>query len=118
MRDRPDYAAWRTMPKSIEASIYNRARLALLRLGCPLRVEVPGHRGLEVILNDDLWLCVDANAEDQPVLAWFNFSGRRDNLHEPVTCSLDLYHRCAGLVMGSVIDALDEALAQRLHPVP
>lgn len=62
---------------------------------------------------------MDTNAEDQPVLAWFNFSGHgRDNLHEPVTCNLDLYHRCAGLVMGSVIDALDEALAQCLHSVP
>lgn len=119
MRNRPDYPALRAMPQSIEASICNHVRLALRRIGCPLRVEVPGHRGLEVIRDDDVWLCVDANADDQPVLAWRAFSGHgRDNLHEPVTCSLELYHRYAGLVMGSALDALDEAVSARLRGEP
>lgn len=117
MHDRPEYRPLRTMPKSIAASTYNHVRLALLRLGRPLRVELPRHRGLEIILDDDVWLCVDTGADDQPVLAWLEFSGRgRDNLHEPVTCNLELYHRCAGLVMGTALDALDEAVAARLHP--
>jgi len=115
MRDRLTHMALRTMPKSIEASIYNHVRLALRRLGCPLRIEIPEHRGLEITLDDDIWLCVDANADDQPVMAWLAFgTHRRDNLHEPVTCTLELYHRCAGLVMGSALDALGEALAERL----
>lgn len=111
MRERPRPTALRTMPKSIEASIYNHARLALRRLGSPLRVAVPGHRGLEIILDDHIWLCVDANADDQPVMAWVDFSGHhRDNLHEPIGCTLELYHRFSGLVMGSTLDALNEAL--------
>lgn len=115
MRGRLTHMTLRTMPKSIEASIYNRVRLALRRLGSPLRVAVPGHRGLEVMLDHQTWLCVDANTDDQPVMAWLNFAANhRDNLHEPVACTLELYHRCAGLVMGSVLDALDEALAERL----
>ena len=105
----------RRMPKSIEASIYNHVRLSLRRLGSPLRVEVPGHRGLEIILNDHIWLCVDANADDQPVMAWLDFAAHhRDNLHEPVSCTLEIYHRFGGLVMGSTLDSLDEALAERL----
>ena len=115
MRDRPKPTALRTMPKSIEASIYNYVRLALRRRGSPLRVAVPCHRGLEIILDDRAWLCVDANADDQPVMAWLDFASRhRDNLHEPVACTLELYHRCAGLVMGSALDSLGGALAETL----
>jgi hypothetical protein len=115
MRDQPTPTALRTMPKSIEASTYNHVRLALRRLGSPLRIAVPGHRGLEIILDDHFWLCVDANAEDLPVMAWLDFATQhRDNLHESVACTLELYHRCAGLVMGSVLDSLDEVLADQL----
>jgi len=116
MRDRSSHVALRTLPKSIEASVYNHVRLALLRLGRPLRIEVPRHRGLEMILDDDSWLCVDACADDQPIMAWLDFARHgRDSLHQPVTCTLELYHRCAGLVMGTVLDDLDVALAERLH---
>ena len=115
MRDRLKPTALRTMPKSIEASIYNHVRLALRRLDTPLRVAVPGHRGLEIILDDHIWLCVDTNADDQPVMAWLDFNvHHRSTLHEPVNCNLELYHRFAGLVMGSTLDSLDEALVERL----
>lgn len=116
MRERPTAMVLRTMPKSIEASVYNHVRLALRRFGAPLRVAVPEHRGLEILLDDNLWLCVDANAEDQPVMAWVEFAVRhRDNLHEPISCTLELYHRCAGLVMGSALDALNAALNDLLN---
>ena len=116
MRDWYTPTVLRTMPKSIEASVYNHVRLALRRLGAPLRVEVPGHRGLEIILDDHIWLCVDSNVGDQPVMAWLEFNAhQRSNLHEPISCNLELYHSCAGLVMGSTLDSLDEALIQRLN---
>ena len=115
MRDRSSHVALRTLPKSIEASVYNHVRLALLRLGRPLRIEVPRHRGLDVILDDDAWLVVDSCADDQPILAWLDFIRHgRDNLLAPMSCTLELYHRCAGLIMGTALDALDEALGARL----
>lgn len=117
MRDEHAPIALRTMPKTVEASVYNHVRLALRRLGAPLRVVVPGHRGLEIILDNHRWLCIDANAEDQPVMAWTDFASHgRDDLQAPVTCTLELYHRFAGLVMGSALDSLDEALHERLRP--
>lgn len=58
----------RIFPKKIEAACYNRGRLALLRLGDPLRVPLPLHRGLVVILNSAIWLCVDSFADNQPVV--------------------------------------------------
>lgn len=102
---------WRIFPKKIEAVCYNRGRLALLRLGYPLRVTLQQHRGLEVILDSTMWLCVDSNVEDQPVLAWREFKIHgRNNLHRPVACELWLYHSCAGLIMGSALDDLNRAL--------
>ena len=105
----------RIMPKQIEAACYNRVRLAQLRLGKPLRVELTQHRGLEVILYDDCWLCVDSFAGDQYVLAWREFQiHARENLYEPIACQLHLYHHCAGLVMGSTLDDLHHVVKQRL----
>ncbi len=108
---------WRIFPKTIEATCYNRGRLALLRLGYPLRVALQQHRGLEVILSNTMWLCVDSNADDQPILAWreFQIHGRR-NLIQPVPCELWLYHNCAGLIMGSALDDLDQALEKIMLP--
>ena len=101
----------RIFPKKIEAACYNRARLALLRLGSPLRVILHNHRGLEVILNNDTWLCVDSFAEDQPVLAWCDFKIRaRNNLHQPVATNLWLFHSCSGLIMGSALEDLHQSL--------
>lgn len=103
------------MPKTIEATHFNRVRLALRRLGRPLRVALPAHRGLEVILDNQMWLCVDTFHQDQPVLAWRAFNTlERHGLHEPVSCELCIYHTHAGLIMGSAIEQLSEALAQRL----
>ena len=106
----------RTMPKIMAAVTYNHVRLALHRIECPLRVAIPGHRGLEIILDEQVWLCVDANAEDQPIMAWVDFiTHGRDNLQSPVNCILQFYHTHAGLVMGSVPDALNDSLAELLR---
>ena len=106
----------RVMSKTIEAVCYNHVRLALLRLGSPLRVDLPDHRGLEIILNNHHWLCVDSIQEDQLIMAWLDFDTRSHNqaLFEPVPCKLRLYHMQAGLVMGSTLDALDQSLAEKL----
>lgn len=110
----------RVMPKTIEAACYNQVRLALRRLGNPLRVELPEHRGLEIILEDDNWLCVDSARDDQPIMAWLGFDTRKHNnaLHEPVPCQLRLYHIHAGLIMGSALDALEQSLVTKLAAQP
>ena len=110
-----EFPPLRSLPKRLEAAYYNRVRLALRRLGCPLRVALPRHRGLEAILDDDAWLCVDTTRDDLPVLAWRAFATcGRNSLHEPVDCRLDLYHWHAGLIMGTALEALDAALSTRL----
>ena len=107
----------RQMAKTIDATYYNHARLALRRVNNPLRVELPGHRGLEVILHDSYWFCIDALHDDLPIMAWCDFDTRNHNnaLYQPVTCQLCLYHMHAGLIMGSALEALDQALVQKLN---
>jgi hypothetical protein len=107
----------RALPRRLDAAAYNRVRLALRRLGRPLRIVLPQHRGIEAILDDDAWVCVDATRDDLPVLAWRAFAVQgRDSLHHPVDCRLELYHFCAGLIMGTALEALDRALRARLAP--
>ena len=111
-----DMSPLRIMPKNIEAVCYNHARLAMLRLGKPLRVELPDHRGLEIILDNESWLCVDSNQDDQPIMMWceFDTSEHKSALHEDVPCLLHLYHTQAGLIMGSALEALDQSLTEKL----
>lgn len=106
----------RRLPKVIEASCWNRARLALRRLPRPLYLPLAGLRGLEVILEEDCWMCVDRNLGDHPILAWKEFAARgRSALDAPVPCMLHLYHCHAGLIMGSALEALESALEERLN---
>jgi hypothetical protein len=101
----------RIFPKKIEAACYNRARLALLRLGSPLRVTLQKHRGLYVIISHVNWLCVDSFAQDQPILAWWDFNIQaRSNLHRPIATNLWLFHSCSGLIMGSALEDLHQSL--------
>jgi hypothetical protein len=104
----------REFPKRIDASCYNVVRLALNRVARPLRIELPGHRGLEAVLDDFCWLVVDGLHDDLPILAWTGFENRRSGLHEAVPCRLKLYHLQAGLVMGTALDSLEQAVKQLL----
>lgn len=56
------------------AATYNRIRLALLRLGSPLRLPLTGLRTLEMVLEKDAWVCVDASLNDHPI--WPGCSSR------------------------------------------
>lgn len=106
----------RILPKVIEADTFNLARLALIRVSNPLRVSLDDHRGLDVILNQKEWLCIDSCNEDQPILAWRDFDMQhRDALHQSINCNLYLYHIHAGLIMGTARDSLTQVLSKLLH---
>jgi hypothetical protein len=103
------------MAKQVQASCYNQVRLALHRLENSLRVPLPGHPGLEILLEEEAWLCLDIVQGGMPGLRWHSFEVQdRRSLHEPINCRLDLYHIHAGLVMGTVLETLEAQLKQRL----
>lgn len=99
---------------TIAAERYNRVRLALLRLGAPLRLSVPGLRGIDLLLDTDAWACVDRTLDDLPVVAWVDFEKHREGLHQPVACQLRYYHVYAGMIVKTAQEAMDQMLADRL----
>jgi len=105
----------RSLPRELEPDVYNTVRLGLLRLGEPLRLELPEFRVIDCIAEETVWLCVDASAEDQPLLGWTDFRRREHGrLDVPVSCRLHFYHYCAGLIMGTALPAVAQAVRQRL----
>ncbi len=100
-------------PCSVPAARYNQVRLALRRLANPLRFELPGLRSLDMILEDGLWVIVDRDLNDIPIVAWTDFEAR-DSLHTPLQCTLRHYHAHATVIIDKALKALDGILAQRL----
>lgn len=100
----------------LSPSIYNRVRLGILRLESPLRFALPGLRTLEMVLEDDAWVCVDAGLSDYPILAWVEFQGAdRSALHTPVPCRLFTYHAHAELIEPQVLEKTENVVNHRLR---
>ncbi|HEX6829294.1 MAG TPA: hypothetical protein VF104_09975 [Burkholderiales bacterium] len=99
----------------VPARLYNLWRLARSRLGLPLRLELPGLKGLELVLGETSWVCRDPQLNDFPVVAWTDFqvAGRRA-LNAPVACELRYYHMGGSKVRLRVMDLMGEILEQRL----
>jgi hypothetical protein len=94
---------------------YNRVRLALSRLENPLRIELINLRGLDIIIDDEAWVCVDRTLNDLPIFAWTDFeNAARKSLYEPVQCRLRFYHNHADLICGTVLDLIHRNLDNRL----
>ena len=102
----------RTLAKRIDAGYYNRVRLGLMRLSNPLRIEL-AELHVEVVFKDDLWMCVSQDAKT-PLLTWTDFDTQRTGLHQPVACTLHLYHIHAGLLAAIALESTHEILRQRL----
>ena len=110
-----DVPALKIIPSYVEATYYNRVRLALMRLGNPLRIELMNMRGLDIVMTDDEWVCVDRGIGDTPTLAWTGFEATtRNGLHLPVACELRFYHNHADLICGTVLDLVHRHVEKRL----
>ncbi|PKM43744.1 MAG: hypothetical protein CVV05_12830 [Gammaproteobacteria bacterium HGW-Gammaproteobacteria-1] len=112
LEDVPIYAQ---RSDAIAAVQYNLWRRARRHYGHPLRLELPGLSGLELILDDEAWVVVDARQFDLPVLAWVEFQDHGRALHTPVPCKLNYYHFAASRLRGKVLDMVQQALEDRLH---
>lgn len=110
LRDIPPMRVW---PKSIPAAQYNCVRLALRRLGSPLRHELE-RPGLILKLDRDTWAGMAPWDEELPLLAWTDFGTRRSGLDQPVSCTLHVFHAQAGLLMSAALDALTAGLRTRI----
>lgn len=110
-----DVPVLKTTPTYIEAMYFNRVRIALSRIDNPLRIELINLRGLDILIDDEIWVCVDRTLNDLPIFAWTEFEyTARKNLFEPVACSLRFYHNHADLICGTVLDLINRNLDSRL----
>lgn len=104
-------------PITVDATVYNRLRLAALRLDNPLRVALTGLKGMDFLIDDKSWICVDRTLYDLPILAWTGFkTAGRGSLHEPVPCQLHYYHIHANVIAETVLNTVESILAERLKP--
>lgn len=103
-----------TETSSIDAPRYNRIRLGLLRADLPLRLPLSGLRGMDVILDQKAWVCIDRTFYDLPVLAWADFEPwGRSSLQDPVACKIHYYHVHADFIVNTVLSAMINALRER-----
>lgn len=99
----------------VSARQYNLWRRARGRFGGPLRLELPGLKGLALVLSDGAWICVDPRLNDAPILAWTGFEVEgRSKLDAPVACELKYYHVGASMVRARVLLLMEELLDARL----
>ena len=105
----------KSVPSYVGATHFNRVRLSQIRLDESLRLELFSLRGLDIVIDDDAWVCIDRTLGDLPVLAWTDFDkASRSGLHQPVPCKLRFYHNHADLICGTVLDDLGRILERRL----
>jgi len=99
---------------TVSAEHYNTSRLALRRISGSVRVPLEGLSRIDMIIDEDSWVCVDRTMGDLPIVAWTHFDNTERGLHEPINCQLHYYHFCAGKIARSALIAAKDALESRL----
>lgn len=113
-----DLPVFESRNSSVRAEDYNLVKIALKRLGAPLRIELPRLRTLDFIFDHDAWMIVDRRLNDIPVIAWLNFDEKnRAGLHEPVSCERRSYHTHALIIIDKALEALQLMLGERLAEI-
>lgn len=114
MRYVRDIPALKTMQYSLDPVFYNHVRLSLLRLGCPLELQM---ENLQVALELDRkrWTAFFMQENGLPLIQWKDFDHARKGLDQPVGCTLLLYHYQSWLMFPQVLMEMEKQLHQRLE---
>ncbi len=111
-----DMQAYETLVINMDAAIYNVWRRLRLHVKLPTRLKLPELKSMELILEDDHWVMVDANHNDLPMIAWLDFQDAgRSSLHTPVACTVKYYHFMASQfyekALAEISTAFEDGLA-------
>ena len=102
-------------PGAVDANYFNQAHTALKRIGQQIRFKIPTLNHLDLIVQEDAWIVVDRVLNDIPVVAWTDFQIEgRDNLHQPISCEVRLYHFAARMILRTTLDAMEDILGHSL----
>lgn len=110
LRDLPPL---RSVNCTLDAALYNHVRLALLRIGSPLELELEGMAS-DMVLEHKQWVCYHYQQISLPLIAWEGFETGRSALDAPVACTMHLYHQHSWLQYPRVLQALDRELQAML----
>ncbi len=108
-----DIPPLRSIPYALDASLYNHVRLALLRIGTPIELELE-KLCIDMVLEKTCWVGYHSQHISLPLIAWVDFDSGRSALDAPVGCTLHLYHHHAWLQLPRVLQALDKEVQLRL----
>ena len=109
-----DIPVYQKLKTAVSAEHFNLVQIALKRLGSPIRLELPKLRTLDFLLDQETWIIVDRTLNDIPVMAWLDFETKDRGLHEPLNCTLNLYHAHANIIHPRVIEAMTLLLGEQL----
>jgi len=104
----------------VDASVFNCIKLAQIRQGRgqahALRLRLNELRHLDLIIDDETWICVDRDQNDIPILAWLNFNTQhRQDLHKAIECEIYSYHAYAEMIEQRVLKYAVRYLQQLLQ---
>lgn len=112
--DLTDIPVYEKFKATVSAEHFNLVKIALKRLGSPIRLELPKLRTLDFLLDEETWIIVDRHLHDVPVMAWLDFETKDRSLHQPINCTLNLYHAHACIIQPRVIEAMTLLLGEKL----
>ena len=104
-----DIPPLRSIPYALDAALYNHVRLALLRIGNPLELELE-KLGVDMVLEKACWVGYHWQQISLPLIAWDGFDTTRSALDAPVGCTMHLYHHHSWLQSPRVLQAMDKEL--------
>jgi len=104
-----------TWPSQIDAHYFNHVQRALKRMGHEIRLDLPGLKHLDLILQKDAWIIVDRVLNDYPIGVWCDFQiEHRDNLHQSINCTLRSFHYGTRMVMSRTLESMEKSLINEL----
>jgi len=109
-----DIPVYESTRSSMSAEHFNLVQIALKRLGSPIRLELPKMRTLDFLLDEETWIIVDRSLNNIPVMAWLDFETKNRGLHEPLECTLNMYHAHASIIYPRLIEAMTLLLGEQL----
>ena len=100
---------------TLDAQIFNNWRLQAPELGDRIDIALQGLKTMHFVLTPDFWIVVDAANYDAPILAWMDFKiADRENLHNPIACTLNYYHFAASAIRARSLDAVNEYFSNNI----
>ena len=103
-------------PSTLPATTFNNWRLLIPQLGDQIDIPLPGLKTMHFVLTPNFWIVADAANYDAPILAWLDFKiADRNNLHLPITCTLNYYHFAASAIRAKSLEMAKNYLCE--HPL-